>query len=54
MFRKILQAPLFKPRVMSEDAYKLITGMLNRSPQLRYGYDGAELIKYGHLCACMS
>ena len=45
MFRKILQSPLFKPRVMSEDAFKLITGMLNRSPQLRAGYNGAQDIK---------
>ena len=45
MFRKILQAPLFKPRVMSEDAFVLITGMLNRNPQQRFGYNGASDIK---------
>ena len=45
MFRKILQAPLFKPRVMSEDAFNLITGMLNRNPPHRLGYKGANDIK---------
>ncbi len=40
MFRKILQAPLFKPRVMSEDAFTLITGMLNRNPKQRLGCGG--------------
>lgn len=42
MYRKILDAPLTKPAVMSEEAFDCCRRMLDRNPTSRLGYNGAD------------
>lgn len=45
MYRAILDAPLKQPEVMSDAAFEVITGFLQRIPQERLGYNGMETMK---------
>jgi hypothetical protein len=44
MYRKILDAPLEKPKDMTADAFDLCSKMLHREPTQRLGYRGAAEI----------
>lgn len=45
MYRKILEQPLSRPQIMTAEAYEVCTGLLNRTPEKRLGYNGATEIK---------
>jgi len=45
MYKKILDQPLQKPADMPDDAFSLISGLLQRAPAKRLGYGGAEEIQ---------
>lgn len=45
MYRMILDKPLVKHKLMSEQAFEVCQGLLTRTPERRLGYNGASEIK---------